>query len=152
MTTKVRLVTRVITFDSKEKKVLLVKNRGQDFWYPPGGRWEHDRETIKECAEREVSEETGLKVKVIRLLYVQEFHDAADSISFETVWLARPIRSIKLDEQHIDRDIYGQVEAVRWFSQDELRNMKIFPKRLQNTFWKKIDQFLEDEDPFIEVG
>ena len=61
-----RVVTRVITYDSENQQVLLVKNHDQDYWYPPGGGWEYDKENIIECAEREVYEETGLKVKVTR--------------------------------------------------------------------------------------
>ncbi|MCH7883054.1 NUDIX domain-containing protein [Patescibacteria group bacterium] len=149
---KIRLVTRVITYDQGSKKVLLVKTRDQDFWYPPGGEWDYDKEDVVTCAEREVAEETGLEVKVIRLLYVQEFHEAPDSISFETIWLAKPTRETELNELHIDRDVDGKVEAAKWFSRGELENAKVFPKRLQNTFWENIDRFLQDENPFIGVS
>ncbi len=149
---KIRLVTRVVTYDSNNRKVLLVKNRDQDFWYPPGGGWDYDKENIVECAEREVLEETGQKVKIIKLLYVQEFHDAQDSISFETVWLAEPTGDTKLDELHIDRDMDGKVETAKWFSEKELQTIKVFPKRLQDTFWKNIERFLKEEDPFIGVS
>ena len=149
---KIRLVTRVVTYDSDSKKILLAKNRDQDFWYPPGGGWDYDKENIVECAEREVFEETGLEVRITRLLYAQEFHDAEDSISFETVWLAKPTGNTKLDEFHIDHDVDGKVEIAKWFSEKELQAVKIFPKRLQNTFWKNIERFLKEEDPFIGVS
>ncbi len=149
---KIRLVTRVITYDRNSKKVLLVKNRDQDFWYPPGGGWDYDKENIVECAEREVFEETGLKVKIERLLYAQEFHDAPDSISFETIWLARPTGEVRLNESHIDHDVDGKVEMEKWFSKEELQRIKVFPKRLQNTFWENVDRFLQDEDSFIGIN
>ncbi len=60
----IRLVTRVVTFDPENQKVLLVKNRDQDFWYPPGGKWDYDKENVIECGAREIYEETGLKVKI----------------------------------------------------------------------------------------
>ena len=149
---KMRIVTRVVTFDSESKKVLLVKNRDQDFWYPPGGGWDYDKENIVECAEREVYEETGLKIKIARLIYIQEFHDTPDSVSFETVWLAEPSKGTKLDELHIDQDVDGKVEKARWFSKEEIQNKKVFPKRLQNTFWVNLDKLLVSEDPFIGVS
>lgn len=149
---KIRLVTRVITFDPKTQKILLVKNRDQDYWYPPGGGWDYDKENIVECAEREVYEETGLRVKIRRLLYVQEFHDMKDSISFETVWLAKPINQTRLDELHVDHDIDGKVEKARWFSKDEMKEVKVFPKRLQTTFWENLENFLQGEDPFIGIN
>ena len=144
-----RLVTRVITYDTQSQKVLLVKNRDQDYWYPPGGGWEHEKETIIECAEREVYEETGLRVKVIRLLYVQEFHPDQDSVNLETIWLAEPTEGTKLNASHIDHDMNSQIETAQWFSKDELQDINVFPKRLQNTFWENISKFLEGENPFI---
>ena len=149
---KIRNVTRVVTYDLENNKILLVKNRGQDFWYPPGGGWDYDKENIVQCAEREVLEEAGLGVKIIRLLYLQEFHDSADSISFETVWLAKPANETKLNELHIDQDVDGKVENAQWFSKDDVQNIKVFPKRLQNSFWDNVDKFVQDEDPFIGVS
>ena len=149
---KIRLVTRVITYDQDSNKVLLVKNRGQDFWYPPGGGWDYDKENIVECAEREVLEETGLGVTIIRLLYVQEFHDTPGSVSFETIWLAKPVNETMLNELHVDHDVDGKVEVAKWFSKDELQSIKVFPQRLQNTFWNNLDRFLQNEDPFIEAS
>lgn len=149
---KIRIVTRVVTYDNTHKKILLVKNQGQDFWYPPGGGWKFEKENIIKCAEREVEEETGLKVNVKRLLYVQEFHDAVDSISFESIWLAVAEKGTKLDELHVDKDIHGKVETAKWFSRDEIFNIKVFPERLQNSFWEHLERFLTDEDPFIGVS
>lgn len=146
---KLRHVTRVVTFDKNSNQILLVKNRDQDFWYPPGGGWEYDRENILQCAEREVFEETGLKVKVRRLLYVQEFHDSTDSISFETVWLAIPEKVAELGDAHVDQDIDGKVEQAKWFSENEIQTVKVFPERLKNTFWDNIVGYLDDENPFI---
>lgn len=147
-----RLVTRVITYDVQTQKVLLVKNRNQDYWYPPGGGWEHEKETIIVCAEREVFEETGLKIKLIRLLYVQEFHPDQDSVNLETIWLAKPTAGIKLNPAHIDDDPNSQIETAQWFSKDQLQTVNVFPKRLQNTFWENINRFLGDENPFIGVS
>lgn len=149
---KIRNVTRVVTYDKDDRKVLLVKNRNQDFWYPPGGGWDYDRENIVQCAEREVFEETGLKVKIIRLLYLQEFHDSTDSISFETVWLAKPDAETKLNELHLDQDVDGKVEKAQWFSKEDVQSIKVFPKRLQDSFWVNVDKFVQDEDPFIGVS
>lgn len=144
-----RFVTRVVTYDTQNQKVLLVKKHNQDYWYPPGGGWEHEKETIIECAEREVYEETGLKVKVIRLLYVQEFHPDQDSINLESIWLAEPAGGTTLNASHIDQDTDGQVEMAQWFTHDQLQDINVFPKRLQDTFWRNINKFSQDEDPFI---
>lgn len=53
-------------------RVLLILHRehgsGRSYWLLPGGRWE-DGETAEECVRREMWEETGLTVRVERLLY-----------------------------------------------------------------------------------
>lgn len=148
----IRILSRVVVYDQKENKILLVKNKGTNFWYAPGGGWEHDKENILQCAEREVVEEVGLEVNIERLLYAQEFHATADTIFFEMFWLAIPKAGAEIDEAHIDLDPNGQVETARWYSKEELQELKVFPKRLKNTFWDNISRMLEDENPFIGVS
>lgn len=147
----VRILARVVTYDATEKKILLVRNKDTNFWYAPGGGWEHEKENILQCAVREVKEEAGLDVEVLRLLYLQEFHATPDTIFFETFWLAKPIGDTKLSELHIDLDLNGAVEEARWFSKEEIQEVKVFPKRLKNTFWNSDDTILIAEDPFIGV-
>ena len=148
----IRILARVVVYDRKDNKILLVKNKGTDFWYAPGGGWEYEKENILQCAEREVVEEVGLKVNIKRLLYTQEFHATEDTIFFEMFWLAVPKEGTEIDEAHIDLDPNGQVETAKWYSQEELQELKVFPKRLKNTFWDNISRMLEDEDPFIGVS
>jgi 8-oxo-dGTP pyrophosphatase MutT (NUDIX family) len=152
MTMNTRILARVVTYDLKENKILLVKNKDTNFWYAPGGGWEQDRENILECAKREVKEETGIEVGIARLLYIQEFHATVDTIFFETFWLARPIGDTSINELHIDLDPNGAVEKAQWFSQPELQDIKVFPKRLKNTFWENINALVGSEDPFIGVS
>lgn len=152
MDTKVRLIARTITYDSATDRVLLVKNKNASFWYAPGGGWEQNSETIQECAVREVYEETGLHVQVERLLYLQEFHESPGVIFFETFWLGKLTHDQSLQDAHIDLDPSGSVEAARWFSKEELQDLKVFPKRLQNSFWSTIKSVTTTEDPFIGVS
>jgi len=56
-------------FDSKRKKVLLIQRSDDGKWAVPGGAMMAG-ESISEACAREVLEETGLKIKVNRLLSV----------------------------------------------------------------------------------
>jgi len=72
MTTKPlvrRTVVMVLCFDPEKNAVLLVEQAkpGEELtWALPGGTWEVT-ESAEEAARREVAEETGLQVKLLRL-------------------------------------------------------------------------------------
>ena len=54
-------------FDSSRQKVLLTRRTDNGRWCLPGGRTESGESVIETC-ERETLEETGLEVRVVRLL------------------------------------------------------------------------------------
>ncbi len=57
----------------REDRILLARHRrgAHVYWVLPGGGVEPS-ETSEEAAVREVREETGLEIEVVRLLYVEE--------------------------------------------------------------------------------
>ena len=63
---KVRLGCSAVLFDRTKQKVLLTHRTDNGLWCLPGGMVDPG-ETVAECCEREVLEETGLKVRVIHL-------------------------------------------------------------------------------------
>ena len=64
---KLRLGCSATIFDSKREKVLLTRRADNGDWCLPGGQVESG-ESVAEACEREVWEETGLKVRVTRLV------------------------------------------------------------------------------------
>lgn len=70
---KIRLGTSAIIFN-KEGKFLLTKREDNGHWCLPGGAVESG-ESLAEACEREVLEETGLSVRVKRLVGVYSHPD-----------------------------------------------------------------------------
>ncbi|MBK8784419.1 MAG: NUDIX domain-containing protein [Anaerolineales bacterium] len=66
---KVRVGCSAVIFDEKREKVLLTQRTDNGRWCVPGGGLEPG-ESASEACEREVWEETGLKVRVTRLIGV----------------------------------------------------------------------------------
>jgi 8-oxo-dGTP pyrophosphatase MutT (NUDIX family) len=56
-------------------KILMIFRRGK--WDLPKGKFE-DGETIEECAEREVTEETGLQKLLLKKWLLKSYHTYAD--------------------------------------------------------------------------
>jgi 8-oxo-dGTP diphosphatase len=148
----IRIISRVVVYDQENKKILLAKNKGANFWYPPGGGWEYEHENILECGVREIKEEAGVDIEIGRLLYVQEFHATPDTIFLETFWLGAPLKNQDLLKSHADLDPNGQVEMVKWFDKGSLQELTVFPKRLKDAFWKNVGGATSEEDPFIGVS
>lgn len=147
---QLRILARTLVIDSSNK-ILLVRNRDADFWYPPGGGWEYTHETITECATREVKEETGYDVTIDRLLWLQEFH-VEGKIFFETFWLSHLSQSSEQisnpPDRHADLDPEGLVEEASWYTQSELANLKVFPERIK-LYQDFIEKQTAIDNPFI---
>ncbi|MEB3205815.1 MAG: NUDIX domain-containing protein [Vampirovibrionales bacterium] len=58
--------------DHHDAGLVVLRQNGRPFWVLPGGTLEYG-ETLEACARRELMEELGLKIEVVRLLSVSEF-------------------------------------------------------------------------------
>ncbi len=66
-------------------KVLFVQHTGRDFYNLPGGHLDYG-EDPRECIERELLEELGVKGEVGRLLYVHTFQNAEGKQTIEFIF------------------------------------------------------------------
>lgn len=66
---KIRFGCSAVIFDETRTKVLLTRRMDNGLWCIPGGAMESG-ESVAEACEREVFEETGLRVRVKRLVGV----------------------------------------------------------------------------------
>ena len=106
-----------------DERVLLVKRKnapsaGQ--WAIPGGRVKWG-ETLKAAAEREVLEETGVRIEAGKTVYVFEYIDLYHYII------------IDLDAVYISGEPFATDDALdaRWVSAGELATLNVTPSTLQ---------------------
>ncbi len=116
--------------DPTTKKILLVKHKKFNKWVQPGGHV-MPNEVFEETAEREVYEETKVKIKLIgdrfpresdyvRPLGIQKNY-GEKCVHVDVIYAAVPIRDQLLT--------YDPKESlnVGWFSREELEDLDIFP-------------------------
>ncbi|EOP37779.1 MULTISPECIES: NUDIX hydrolase [Bacillus] len=96
----------------EDEKVLLVKQKvANRNWSLPGGRVENG-ETLEEAMIREMREETGLEVKIKKLLYVCDKPDASPSLLHITFLLERIEGEITLPSNEFDLNPIHDVQMV----------------------------------------
>lgn len=114
--------TRAVIFnDDNEILVQHDLTSKPDFYRLPGGGVLF-REKLEDCLVREIKEETGLEVKVDRLLWVRDFLDQFPNHSVEVFFLAT-ISGGEFKSKHNT----GPIE-FRFVTIEELRQVLFYPK------------------------
>ena len=122
---------RVAAVVARDRVLLLVRHQKPDldpYWVLPGGRLEPG-ETIPECAEREVSEETGLSARFSGLLYVSEFlRDGRHTVDI-TVRMAPEGdgEAVLGTDPEVAPGSEPTLRELRWVGEDELRGIDLLP-------------------------
>lgn len=132
---------RVFVLDP-QKRVLMVKHdhEGEVFWILPGGGIDEDEHSTA-AALREVKEETGIDVKIERLLWVVE--EVSDrGMRFTFYFLAQMLGG----EMHVGYDPefdsdHQILREVAFLSREEIEKLpKLYPEVLRKEFWDIIEQ------------
>lgn len=123
-----------------EGKLLFVAHRheasGAVWWSPPGGTVE-GAESIMACAVREVREETGLTIVPGRIVYVREYIDFGPQHHNLELYLVADSFSGNLG-RGVDEGDGNLIEAVRFLSCDEVRDLTVFPDELRDRVWNDL--------------
>lgn len=140
----------------KDDKLLLVKHRdeeGNQFWTAPGGGVEGG-ESVQECIEREVREETGLKVLAKQLVAVRQFRQSSiDRNSIELFFLCEHLEASPFMNR-TESEIYF-MEPPQFIDFHALKDMHVLPPILKEFDWydriikpdsEKITLIIDDEE------
>ena len=114
----------------REDRVLLIR-RGQapakNLWAIPGGSVEIG-ETLQQAAEREILEETGIRIRAARPIYIFDVieRDESESIRFHYV-------IIDLSAEYVSGELSAGDDAVeaRWVSAEEINGLAVNSTTLQ---------------------
>jgi 8-oxo-dGTP diphosphatase len=140
MNTQIIKCRAVISF---EDKMLVVRHSlHRKFYALPGGHLE-EKENPKECIEREIFEEFGVKAEIGRLLYINQFDDPDKSFLEFFFEVINGADFKDLDEDKIDKK---EIVEVLWVDKDN--SMNILPKKINEDF--KNDLLINDEVRFIK--
>ena len=114
----------------REGALLLVGHEKPDrepYWVLPGGRLEPG-ETIPECAERELLEETGLEGKFAGVLYVSEFMIEGRHTVDVTARVEAANGEARLGgDPEVEEGSESTLRELRWVETGELEEIELLP-------------------------
>ena len=112
-----------VVIQNKKEKVLLLR-RGAAVrtevgrWENPGGEIEEGESPVQ-AAIREVKEELGVEVELVRLLYFDEFPADSNGV----IWTAGLFQGRNHEQPEIKEP--KKCSAIGWFSRDELGDIPL---------------------------
>jgi len=127
---------RAATIILEKNKIFLIKNcaNGRTWLVPPGGGLEEEEDTL-ETARRETKEETGLDVKLDKIVYLREFVDHSHkSHNLEVFILAKSYSG------QINLSLAPQEDMItdaKFYSLKELEDYTVYPEIIKTReFWE----------------
>jgi ADP-ribose pyrophosphatase YjhB (NUDIX family) len=140
---KLRLGSCAVIFNKEREKILLTRRADNGLWCLPGGKMESG-ESVEECCQREVLEETGLQVRTRRLIAVYSNRDQLvvypDGNQVQIVVL-----SFEAEVTGGKLGLSDETTAVDFFTTSEMESMTMHGRHLERVK----DALLEQELPII---
>ncbi len=121
---------RVGAVVERDGALLLVRHEKPDqdpYWVLPGGRLEPG-ETIPECAERELLEETSLEGRFLGVLYVSEFFAENRHTVDVTARVEASDGEAQLgSDPELEEGSESTLKELRWVGTGELEEIPLLP-------------------------
>ncbi len=133
----------------EDSKILLVHHvfaGGDNFWVPPGGKLEGE-ESIFDCAVREVREETSPDVSPGGIFWIEELVDG--DLHFVKFHICCQRLAGAPDVSRVPED---HVVEARFFSLDELHEVRHFPAALGTGEWLNAEAHAEQAPRYLGLS
>lgn len=140
---KLRVGCCAVIFDDTRKKVLLVQRRDNELWCLPGGGMEAGESVIEACC-REVFEETGLRVRVGKLISVfSNPHRRVEYPDGERVQVV----ALTFEAERLDGELQlsEETQAFGYFLLEEIRALPLLDshlERIEDAFAHRAEAFV----------
>jgi 8-oxo-dGTP diphosphatase len=126
---------RVGAVVARDGALLLVRHQKPDrnpYWVLPGGRLEPG-ETIPECAEREILEETGLSARFHGMLYLSEFLREGRHTVDVTVRMTPEgdEEAVLGSDPEVAPGSEPTLRELRWVEAEELEELELLPTSIK---------------------
>lgn len=139
-----QIVIRVRGIILNDEKMLVAKLADNDYYCLLGGKLEWG-EDLKECLERELIEELGVKPEIGRLLFINTFIEKNKNQSIDFIFeVINGKDYVNLD--NTERTHAFEINDLYWVNQDE--DLYILPKTLGESFKK--GEILSDTVRYIK--
>jgi ADP-ribose pyrophosphatase YjhB (NUDIX family) len=141
---KLRFGCSAVIFDETRTKVLLTRRTDNGLWCVPGGAMESG-ESAAEACEREVFEETGLKVRVTRLVGV---YSNPNQLVIYPDGTKVHIVALGFEAEIVGGELglSNETTDVGFFSLAEIKDMPMHGKhreRVEDTFSNQTEAFVK---------
>lgn len=120
----------IVEHDGRLLMVHHVRTGRYDFWVAPGGGVKGE-ESYEETATREVWEETGLRVEVGRLVYVEDLVNP--ECRYVKFWFLAKLLGGVFDFSHPEAKLEHVAEAM-WLEPTQFAGKEVYPEFLHSRY------------------
>lgn len=140
---RIRLGCSAVIFDESREKVLLTKRADNGLWCLPSGGVEPG-ESVEETAVRETQEETGLTIRVLRLIGV--YSDPNSLVVYDEHKAVQIVAlSFEAEITSGELGLSDEISDWRYYSLDEMDELDMLLNhhtRIQDAFAKQREAFV----------